>query len=92
MGGMRLAADRIAAALKKLHFAGEPFWAAAGRQLAAVPVDEAAAAKLPLEEEGVPYEPPRPRVSPSCQFGTPPLPPRRAVCLPYVTKSQPTPF
>ena len=64
---MRLAADRIIAALRALRLAPateEPAWAEAGRRLAAVQVDAAAAAAVPLEEAGEVYEEPKPKVGP----------------------------
>ncbi|PRW33610.1 FAD-dependent oxidoreductase [Chlorella sorokiniana] len=92
--GMRLAADRVAAALRKLDYAGAPLWQQAQRRLlsrltapgdtdasagasgvedetpvdvaqltAAVAAAAAAAPAVPLEEDGVPYVEPKPKVS-----------------------------
>jgi hypothetical protein len=71
MGGMRLAADKIVAALKRLKFATDPAWVEAEARLAQLHLDAAAAAKLPLEDEGVAYEEPRPKVRlfPRCRSG-----------------------
>ena len=95
---MRLAADRVAAALRRLDFAGAPVWQQAQQRLlarlaggdgaaggagqggtpdgaeedgpadvqqlaAAVAAAEAAAPPVPLEEEGLPYVEPKPKVS-----------------------------
>ena len=63
---MRLAADRILPALKRLGYAGAPAWEAARERLApALAAAAAQAAAAPLEAEGLPYVEPKLRVSSS---------------------------
>ncbi len=70
LGGMRLAAAKLAAALKPLALgmsqtSVEPAWLEAERRLGQLAVDADAAATVPLEEDGVAYEDPKPKVGTS---------------------------
>lgn len=70
LAGMRLAADRILPALKRLNYAGPPVWEAVRERLAPALAVAAQAAAVPLEAEGLPYVEPKLRVSAGSEIGS----------------------